>query len=586
MKKYCLFSMLFFASFIVFATPLPANAIFQVATKQIAPNTLTLKWQIKKGYFLYKKSISLTKHSDSNVDLSAPTFPKGLSKTNKLGATYIVYRNKLTLFIPVLGKEPGESLIDVHYQGCSDDGFCYPPQQTQIKLTITKDLALSEASIEKSTAPTTVIHKKGQPNTQLEQLFSTNNWALIVVSFFGFGLLLAFTPCVLPMIPVLSGIIVGHGAQLSTRKAFLLSLSYVLSMSVTYSVIGAVIAFMGNNLQIVMQSPWAIGLFSALFIALALSMFNVYEVRLPTSWQEKLAVITRSQAGGHYVSAAIMGSLSILILSPCVTAPLIGVLGYIAQQGNITLGILSLFFLGLGMGTPLLLIGTSAGKLLPKTGKWMNEVKAFFGLLLLAVAIYLLERLLPSVLIMVLWASLLIFSAIYLGALRKAVSTLDKFNQGMGLMLLVYGILILIGASQGNNNPLQPLKSRIETPQKMAFTAKTIAEVQTILNQATQEGKPVIVDFYADWCASCKIIATTTLIDPAVTALLNNFVTLTVDVTAQNSETHALLAHFNVVAPPTFLFFNAKGQQLHALRLVGDVSAKTFLEKLRLALGD
>lgn len=586
MKKYCLFSVLFLTSMLGFATPLPADIIFQVAAKQIDPNTFALQWQIKKGYFLYKKSIKLTKLSDNNFNLGQLTFPTGLTKTNRLGAQYIVYRNKLTLAIPVLGKEPGESLIDVSYQGCSDDGFCYPPQQSQIKLIINNDLALSDVNIENATSPVPELNKKSPPGTQLEQLFSTNNWTLIILSFFGFGLLLAFTPCVLPMIPVLSGIIVGHGNQLSTRKAFFLSLSYVLSMSITYSVIGAVIAFMGNNLQIAMQSPWAIGLFSILFILLALSMFNVYELRLPNAWQQKLAGITRGRASGHYLSAAIMGCLSILILSPCVTAPLIGVLGYIAQQGNVALGILSLFFLGLGMGTPLLLIGTSAGKLLPKTGKWMNEVKAFFGVLLLAVAIYLLQRLLPSVIIMVLWASLLMFTAIYLGALKKASTTLDKFNQGLGLILLVYGILILIGASQGNNNPLQPLKSHSNEVQNNNLTATTVDEAQAILTQAIKEGKPVILDFYADWCTSCKVIAATTLKDPSITALLSNFITLTVDVTAQNSETRALLTYFNVVAPPTFLFFNAQGEQLNQLRLIGEVPIKKLIEKLQLTLGD
>lgn len=585
MKKYCLLLMLFLTS-IVGATPLPADAIFQVAAKQLDPNTFSLQWQIKKGYFLYKKSIHLTKHTSNNVDLGTHTFPAGLSKTNKLGATYIIYRKKLTLAIPLLGKEPGESVIDVHYQGCSDDGFCYPPQQRQIKLTINKELALSGVTLETSAPASPTSLTQSRENTELEKLFSTNNWAMIILSFWGFGLLLAFTPCVLPMIPVLSGIIVGHGKQLSTKKAFFLSLSYVLSMSITYSIIGAVIAFMGNNLQIAMQSPWAIGMLSMLFIVLSLSMFNVYEISLPTTWQNKLARITRGSSGGHYWSAAIMGCLSILILSPCVTAPLIGVLGYIAQQGNITLGMLALFFLGIGMGTPLLLIGTSAGKLLPKTGKWMNEVKAFLGVLLLAVAIYLLARLLPSVIIMVFWASLLIFSAIYLGALRKAPSTLGKFNQGMGLILLVYGILILIGASQGNSDPFQPLKSQSNVLQKIALKATTVNEVQTVLKHAMHEGKPVMLDFYADWCASCKVIAATTLKNVDVTGLLDNFVSLTVDVTAQNKETRALLSHFNVIAPPTFLFFNAQGQPLDTYRLVGDISVGELLEKLRLTLGD
>ncbi len=383
------------------------------------------------------------------------------------------------------------------------------------------------------------------------------------------------------MIPVLSGIIVGHGSKLSTKKAFLLSLSYVLSMSITYSVIGAVIAFMGNNLQIAMQSPWAIGLFSVMFVLLALSMFNVYELRLPLSLQNKMANITRSQHGGHYLSAAIMGCLSILILSPCVTAPLIGVLGYIAHEGNIGLGILSLFFLGLGMGTPLLLIGTSAGKLLPRAGKWMNEVKAFFGVVLLAVAIYLLERLLPALLTMALWACLLIFSGIYLGALSRAKSRLEKFNQGAGFILIAYGLLILIGASQGHNNPLHPLQSEhINEQMPQSSKVTTLTKTMQLLMDAAKQGKPVVVDFYADWCASCKVISSTVLRDQQVEKALEPFILLTIDLSANDADSHELLNYFNVVAPPAFLFFDSTGKELPALRMMGEISSDELIDHL------
>lgn len=588
MKKcYLLLILLSFSAlgFASVSAPPPAEEVFQLTTKQVDPNTFALDWQIKSGFFLYKDRIKLIPQEKANFRLGIIPFPEPQQKTDAQGKNYLVYHNHLILHIPILGEQSGESLLTVHYQGCSDDGFCYPPQDQTIKLTIDNHLALTNVAFEKS-VPQPKTSSSRSESDKLTQLFSTNNWGLIILSFFGFGLLLAFTPCVLPMVPVLSGIIVGHGHHISTRKAFSLSLCYVLSMSITYAFVGAVVALMGNNLQIAMQSPWAISFFSLIFILLALSMFGFYEFHLPTSWQAKLANVTRSQNGGHYLSATLMGCLSTLILSPCVTPPLIGALGYIAQSGDITLGSLSLFFLSFGMGTPLLLIGASAGKLLPKAGRWMNTVKAFFGVMLLAVAIYLLGRILPSVLIMGLWASLLIFSGIYMGALNKANTHGEKFSQGLGIILLVYGLLILIGASQGNSDPLQPLavanKASYYQNEKPIETVKTVNEVKQAI--ANAKGRPVMLDFYADWCASCKVIARTTLQDKRIQQALNNFVVLKVDLSANNADTKALLNYFNVVAPPTFLFFNTKGKELDNLRLVGEAPVNSFYRNLKKTL--
>jgi thiol:disulfide interchange protein DsbD len=384
------------------------------------------------------------------------------------------------------------------------------------------------------------------------------------------------------MVPVLSGIIIGHGKNITTQKAFFLSLSYVLSMSLTYALVGAIVAQLGANLQIIMQSPWAIGIFSIIFILLALSMFGFYEFKLPNSWQAKIAGTSRNQRGGHYLGAAIMGCLSTLILSPCVTAPLIGVLSYIAQTGNAWFGTLTLFFLSLGMGTPLLLIGTSAGKWLPESGGWMNAVKAFFGVLLLAVAIYLLERILPGALTMGLWGSLLIFSGIYIGGLTYAISAREKFCQGIGIILLCYGLLILIGASMGSTNPLQPLgNSEAATSNPTPLNNKKIQTAEQ-LNQAIEQAKdsPIMLDFYADWCASCKIMEETIFKNPEVQKTLSHFVVLKLDVTANTPENKALMNQYNVIAPPTFVFFNTKGKQLNSLKLVGEFSADEFLKTL------
>ncbi|WED43693.1 protein-disulfide reductase DsbD [Legionella cardiaca] len=580
MKKWLLFLLLCFTSFLNHANPLPAAEVFQVDVKQIDPNTLTINWQVKPGYFIYADRIKLTEQTNSNVHLGELRFPKSLIKTDKRGQSYNVYRDELSLPVAILGEQPGETLINLHFQGCADDGFCYPPETREIKLTIDNNFALTSASMEAESPQTTTVAPT--VTNEIEAVFANHHWTIVILSFFGFGLLLAFTPCVLPMVPVLSGIIVGHGKNLSTRKAFFLSLSYVLSMSATYALVGAVVASLGSNLQIAMQSPWAISIFSLLFVLLAMSMFGYYELRLPISWQAKLAGASRSQARGHYLGAAIMGSLSTLILSPCVTAPLIGALGYIAHSNNIVFGSLALFFLGLGMGTPLLLIGTSAGKWLPKAGKWMNGVKAFFGILLLAVAIFLLSRILPAVIVMLLWASWLIFIGIYCGALTKALSNHAKFRQGFGLISLIYGLLILIGASMGNSNPLQPLaglSTAANATQSIPIeTVSSVSEVQEAIAKA--KGKPVLLDFYADWCTSCQIMEATTFKDPQVEAALKNFVVLKVDITANNAQNKALLQQYGVIAPPTFLFFNKQGNEQSSLRVIGEASASKFLEQL------
>nr|HAT8712706.1 protein-disulfide reductase DsbD [Legionella jordanis] len=581
MKHWVLFTLLCLSSWMSHAAPLPAAEVFKVEAKRIDPNTLSINWDIKPGYFLYSDRISVTLPSQSDAHLGTIRFPTPSTKTDKQGRVYTVYRNHLSIPVPILGEQAGETRLDLSYQGCSDDGFCYPPETKQFKLTIDSNLALSKVDIEDSNGAA-VSNSNVQPNNEIERVLVNQHWLMVILSFFGFGLLLAFTPCVLPMVPVLSGIIVGHGKDLTTRKAFFLSLSYVLSMSITYAMVGAIVASLSSNLQVLMQSTWAIVGFSLLFVLLSLSMFGFYELRLPVTWQAKLANISRRQGSGHYLGAAIMGSLSVLILSPCVTAPLIGVLSYIAHTGNILFGTLTLFFLGLGMGSPLLLIGISAGKWLPKAGHWMNGVKAFFAVLLLGVAIYLLQRILAGPVSMVLWASLLIFVGIYSGALTAAHSNHAKFRQGFGIMSLVYGLLILIGASMGSSNPLQPLAGFQATANAArpfsVETVKTVEEVQQAIIRA--QGKPVMLDFYADWCASCQIMEATTFKDPKVEAALKKFVVLKVDVTANDAQDKALLKQFAVVAPPTFIFFNKQGNEESSLRVVGEASASEFLQQL------
>lgn len=588
MKNWLLISISYLIISVANATPLPAAEVFQVDVKKLDPNTFTVNWQIKPNYFLYADRIHVKVDNNPFIQSGSLRLPVSVNKTDKQGHTFPVYRNQLSVPVAILGKQAGETLIDLNYQGCSDDGFCYPPETQKIKIAINTQLELSSVTLEQSSLPseTTSTKRINQisktSSTDLSEIFSKHGWVFILLTFYGFGLLLAFTPCILPMVPVLSGIIIGHGKDITTKKAFFLSLSYVLSMSITYALIGGLVATIGSNLQIAMQSPWIIGLFSLVFVVLALSMFGFYEFKLPDAWQSKIAGSSRKQRGGHFIGAAIMGCLSTLILSPCVTAPLIGVLTYIAQTGNIMLGGLTLFFLSLGMGTPLLLVGTSAGKWLPETGSWMNAVKTFFGILLLAVAIYLVDRILPASIIMALWGSLLIFSGVYAGALTYSVTSQEKMFQSLGIILLGYGLLILVGASMGSTNPLQPLvtgqTNLIAQPKPQNQKKQTLKLIKQKIKEA--KGTPVMLDFYADWCASCKVMDATTFKDPRIIDTLAQFTVIKIDVTKNSSSNKAIMNYFHVIAPPTFVFYNSEGKLLKHLQVVGESSAYEFLKTL------
>jgi thiol:disulfide interchange protein DsbD len=417
----------------------------------------------------------------------------------------------------------------------------------------------------------------------------------VVPLFFGFGLLLAFTPCVFPMIPILSGIIAGQGPSITARKAFVLSLVYVLAMALTYSVAGVLAGLFGANLQAAFQNPWILGLFALVFVALALSMFGFYELQLPSSLQTRLAEISNRQAGGSLVGVAIMGLLSALIVGPCVAPPLAGALIFIGQTGNAVLGGIALFALSLGMGAPLIAIGTSAGELLPRAGAWMDAVKAVFGVAMLAVAILLLERILPPAIAMLLWSLLLIGSAVFLGALQDLPPEAGgwrKLWKGLGFVLLTYGVLMLVGAASGGKDTVLPLRglaltgaSGATAPHALFRHVKSAADLDRELAAASATGKPVMLDFYADWCVTCKEMERYTFSDPAVVARMSRFVLLQADVTANDEQDQALMRErFGIPGPPAILFFDAQGRERQGYRVIGFMSAEEFAAHLRRAL--
>ncbi|RMD70192.1 MAG: protein-disulfide reductase DsbD, partial [Gammaproteobacteria bacterium] len=411
---------------------LEPDQAFVFSAEVKGPDVIVARWDIAEGYYLYKKRLRFELKEGKGVRIARVDLPPGEVKEDEFLGRTEVYHKALEARIH-LARETQDALpitLEVTYQGCAEAGLCYPPQKKAVSLVLPAGAALEEAP------------PVAEQDRIARYLRSGSTW-LILTSFFIFGLLLAFTPCVFPMIPILSSIIVGQGKDITTGRAFILSLVYVLAMAVTYTLAGVIAGYFGQNLQAAFQNPWVIGAFSLIFVLLALSMFGFYELQLPSSLQSRLSEISGRQKGGTLIGVAIMGFLSALIVGPCVAPPLAGALIYIGQTGDAVLGGMALFALSLGMGAPLLIVGTSAGKLLPKAGPWMDAVKAVFGVLLLAVAIWLLERILPAPLTMLAWATLFITSAVYMGALEGVSGRSGWYRlwKGLGLVLLFYGFL-------------------------------------------------------------------------------------------------------------------------------------------------
>ncbi|MBA2351431.1 MAG: protein-disulfide reductase DsbD [Burkholderiales bacterium] len=579
---------------------LPPDQAFRLDIEVRDANTLIANFKPADTYYLYRDKIGFSLPESAGVQIAKIALPAGEMKADpNFGDTEVYHRP----FQAVISLQRGATAsgplqLEATYQGCSDKGLCYPPEIKNFTLAMAVaagagvggDAGAVSGPSSPQTSPVTAPESE---DARIAALLEGGSLWVILASFFGFGLLLALTPCVFPMIPILSGIIVGQGQTLTRTRAFGLSLAYVLGMAITYALAGVAAGLSGALLSAALQNPWVLGTFAAVFVLLAFSMFGFYELQLPASLQSRLSERANRMQGGHLAGVFAMGVLSAIIVGPCVAAPLAGALLYISQTRDVVFGGTALFAMALGMGLPLLVIGTSAGALLPKAGAWMEAVKRFFGVLLLGVAIWLISPVISPLVHMLLWAALLIISAIYLHAidpLPPGVSDFRKLWKGVGVIALLVGVAILVGAMSGGRDVLQPLAglragggANATPASHLAFDRiKTVAELDQRIVAAG--GKPVMLDFYADWCVSCKEMERFTFSNERVQARLKDVILLQADVTANNADDKALLKRFGLFGPPGIIFFDTQGAEVGHGRVIGYQPADKFLASVNTAL--
>jgi thiol:disulfide interchange protein DsbD len=526
---------------------------------------IEVRFAIAERYYMYRERFRFEATGD--VRLGPPELPPGIAHKDEFFGEMQIYRKEARIRLPAEGA--GRVDLKVTSQGCADVGVCYVPMESQATLLLTGGTFVSEGPRQVDPAPRWSIFAS---DIDIAQLFQ-GNAALVLAGFFGFGLLLTFTPCVLPMIPILSGIIAGEGARLDKSRALVLSGTYVLAMALTYAIAGVAAAYVGSLLAAYLQNVWVLGAFAAVFVLLALSMFGLYELRLPHALERRLHAAHGRLRGGRLASVAAMGVLSAVIVSPCVSAPLAGALLEISRSGDMALGGGALFAMALGMGVPLMVVGVSEGALLPRAGAWMVAIRKFFGLMLLAVAVWILSPVLPPFAGMLAWSAL----ALGLAALLRRVPF-------AAALPAVFGVALLVGALAGSRDPLRPLAVfTAGTPHSTPVAWTRVASLDELQKRLQAPGRPVLLDFYADWCVSCKEMESFTFSDPKVRAELDRMMLLQVDVTANNENDKALLKRFSLFGPPGIIFFDAEGREIKGLRVIGYQNAERFLKTLSLA---
>lgn len=573
--------------------PLKVDEAFKLRVESADGGVTRLVWVVEPDYYLYRERIEIVLpegvvqvgRRDANGDL----------KDDPLFGRVEVYHNQaeVALLLGYLEGASEQADIQVNYQGCWEGGVCYPPVTKIVSVGQLPAAAGLDWPDVNDTAATASEDSQGgdvllSEQDRFAQLLAGDDWWLMLGAFFVAGLALSLTPCVLPMIPILSSIIAGQGARISTARAFMLSMVYVFAMALTYTLAGIGAGLFGENLQASFQNPWIIGGFSAVFILLAFSMFGFYDLQLPAALQSRINRMSHRQKGGTLMGVAVMGLLSALIVGPCMAAPLAGALIYIGQSGDPILGGSALFALSMGMGVPLLLVGASAGKFLPRAGAWMESVKAGFGVVLLLMAVWMLDRIMATEITMLLVSLILVLSAVYLGALDRLhdhARGWHRFWKGVGVVLLLYGAALMIGVLSGSNSMLYPLQGVVAGVSAQSDASAELpfevvsreADLDRLLAEAKRRSQPVMLDFYADWCIACIELDYVTFSNAGVKQALAPFKLIKLDVTSNDGDAKSLYRRFSIIGPPALIFYDASGQVRPELTLIGVIDPERFI---------